>query len=101
MTAPDWVDKAVTEVDEPSPLNNAQIGRLLRMTEALRDDSALMAQCAMIKQEVEAGEYEQAQALYDELDAAEQMATWVAPKYGGIFTTFERKVLKNLHKGEN
>ena len=98
MTAPDWVDKAVTEVGEPTGLNNAQVGRLLRMTEALREDPALMAQCALIKQEIEAGEYSQAQALYEELDAAEKMATWVAPKYGGIFTTYERKVLKNLHE---
>jgi len=98
VSAPDWVDSAVREVADAPPLNDAQVWRLIRLTEVLRGDPALLEQIAHIKRHIEREEYEDAQCLYDELTAEEKVATWVAPKFGGIFTTFERKVLKNLHK---
>lgn len=98
---PAWVDGEVTE---GQTLTNAQIERLLRMMEVLRDPANLK-QIAEIKEnchfdgdsDVDSVErcYEYALILFQEFSEAEQQALWVAPKWGGIFTTHERKILRN------
>jgi deoxycytidylate deaminase len=47
-----------------------------------------------IKQAISEGEIEYAKECYGELSEDEQKAIWVAPSKGGIFTTEERKAIK-------
>ena len=39
--------------------------------------------------------HEQARLLWSEFVQAEQEALWIAPSKGGIFTTYERRVLRS------
>lgn len=68
-------------------------GRLLRHNEVLRDLTVLHM-VYEIKWAMRETDDFYARQLWSELSHDEQMALWVAPKYGGIFTTEERKVLK-------
>lgn len=49
---------------------------------------------SFIKEQLKLGEIEAAKEAYSELSEDEQKAIWVAPSKGGIFTTEERKLLK-------
>jgi len=80
-------------VNESYKLTDAQIVRLLAMTECLRD-TINMQQVAEIKQAIKEGDDLSAIAFWSEFTEEEQTALWVAPKYGGIFTTDERKALR-------
>ncbi len=90
MSQPDWIHD---EVAEKPPLNDAQVKRLMRMTEVLRD-SANLLQAYHIKHAFECDDAEQIKALWEEFTEEEQIALYVAPKFGGIFTTAERKAIK-------
>ena len=61
------------------------------MAEAIRKnwDSVIA-----IKQHIALGEIEEAQEDWAEIPQAEQEAMWVAPSKGGLFTTEERKLIK-------
>ena len=91
----EW-DAPVVEIERlDKSLSPDQQGRLIEMVEVLRDYNNLK-QIAEIKMNCEDDEYyEYARVLFEEFTQKEQQALWVAPTYGGIFTTHERKVLKN------
>ena len=94
MTAPDWT---YGEVEGSPPLTTDQVRRVLAMMEVLRQPGNI-SQMAEIKAAIdngEEGDLEMARALWDEFTQDEQQSLWVAPTYGGIFTTHERKVLRN------
>ena len=80
-------------VNESHNLTNTQVIRLLKMNEVLRDEINL-CQVSEIKGVLRSDDDEGAQALWSEFTEEEQIALWVAPKYGGIFTTEERKRLR-------
>jgi hypothetical protein len=80
-------------VNESHKLNNAQVVRLLAMTELLRDTSTVET-VYLIKTMISADEDFDAQALWSDFTENEQKTLWVAPMYGGIFTTEERKRLR-------
>ena len=93
----DWMDG---EVDIPeATLTGGQIFALLRMTEMLQDP--IMLHCVyVIKGSISADELDSGKEAWLELSEAEQTALWVAPKFGGIFTTEERKIIKGGFKDE-
>ena len=84
------------EVDESKPLlNTGQIYRLMRMTEVLRDPLNWES-VYFIKQYIAYDDMVGAYQLWDEFTESEQEALWVAPTYGGIFTTEERKAIRDM-----
>jgi hypothetical protein len=91
----DWMDQEI-EIKEQT-LTNGQVFALMRMTEALRDPIVFQSIFEM-KHSFASGDYEYAGHVWSELTEDEQTALWVAPKYGGIFTTEERKIIKGGFK---
>jgi hypothetical protein len=87
-------------VNESHKLTDAQVNRLLKMTECLRD-RLNMYQVHDIKFCIAMEKYDEAIALWSEFTEDEQIALWIAPTYGGIFTTAERKRLKPLTREED
>lgn len=77
-------------------LNKAQTHRLLSMVEALRNDPVLLKQVCELKEAITNEDLEYAAECWNGLEEWEQTAIWVAPKYGGIFTTEERRVVRAL-----
>jgi len=75
-------------------LTQGQQLALLALTKALREDLILLEYVVQIKQALAGDGDMDARALWNELDDMEQSILWVAPKYGGIFTTDERKRLR-------
>jgi hypothetical protein len=82
-------------VNESHKLSDAQVNRLLKMTECLREDNNL-GQVYEIKRAIWMDEDGQAIEMWSEFTEDEQVALWIAPTYGGIFTTEERKRLRPL-----
>jgi hypothetical protein len=64
------------------------------MTECMRDSRINIAQIYDIKMAIIDGDYDCAIEMWSEFDEIEQTALWIAPTYGGIFTTEERKRLR-------
>lgn len=87
----DWMDDEV-DIREQT-LTNGQVFALLRMTTLLRDPIIFQSVFSM-KESFGDGDYEYAGHVWSELSQEEQTALWVAPKFGGIFTTEERKIIK-------
>jgi len=83
---------------EEHKLNDKQVIRLLAMTEAIRESEYLADYVHQIKQALHEGRREDAVGLWADLSESEQIALWVAPTYGGIFTTAERKALHHEEK---
>lgn len=96
-SAPDWVDEKPIEV-KPE-LNESQFQRLLAQSKMLRDNPILLISLAEVKGFLAAGDTMAATQVWDELEEYEQQALWLAPSYGGLFTTEQRKQLK--FKGDN
>jgi len=93
----DWMD---SEVDVPEQtLTNAQVFALLRMTETLRGWEVFETVREM-KRSIASDDLSYVAALWGELSEYEQTALWVAPKFGGIFTTEERKIIKGGFKND-
>ena len=90
--APAWARQPVDIV--PDNMTWTRVRRVMRLTAALRDDVLLFEQMSMVKRALSDGDLAQAKALYSELEEWEQEAMWVAPSYGGVFTTEERKKLR-------
>jgi len=87
----DWMDG---EVDIPEQtLSNAQVFALLRMTEALKDRTVLLS-AVELKDSIAVGDMVLAEQVWTELSEDEKTALWVAPKFGGIFTSEERSIIK-------
>ena len=86
---PDWVDE---EVIDAAPLRDAQVKRLLAMNKVLQNPTNLQ-QVLAIKNSFDVGKSVEAVALFDDFTDDEQTALLIAPLYGGIFTTEERKML--------
>ena len=93
----DWMDDEV-DIREQT-LTNGQVFALLRMTEILRRPSVAYS-VGYIKQYIFEENLWSSQECWDELSQEEQTALWVAPKFGGIFTTEERKIIKGGFKDE-
>lgn len=86
---PDWVED---EVLGNAPLRDSQVRRLLEMNKLLQDPANL-EQIAMIKRAFADDEKLASLDYFEEFTQEEQGCLLVAPKYGGIFTTAERKLL--------
>lgn len=94
----DWMDKPVAQPEKP-PLDARQIARLLKMMAAFQTDLQLFGQVALIRACINEGDREFALQMWDELSAEEQETVWIAPKFGGIFTTEERRIIKERDIG--
>ncbi len=90
MLAEDWSGE-VTNVSYK--LTNSQVVRLLGMIEVLRIAENL-EQISEIKLSLSTDHIDDARGMWSDFTDAERKALWVAPLYGGIFTTEERKQLK-------
>jgi hypothetical protein len=91
----EWGD----EVESTEPLLNlGQQGRVLKHNEALRE--GLIYSVADIKSGIKEGDMVYAAQCWQELTEDEQTAIYIAPKFGGIFTTNERKIIKEGFKDE-
>lgn len=75
-------------------LTEGQHNGLLRLNHALRSDLVLLQCVVEIKIAFSGGDDMYARALWGDLTPEEEEALWIAPKYGGIFTTDERKRLR-------
>jgi hypothetical protein len=84
-------------VNDSHNLTNTQVIRLLAMTEVLRDRINLI-QIFDIKTMIREEDYHSAIGYWSEFTEQEQVALWVAPTFGGIFTTEERKRLRPQEK---
>jgi hypothetical protein len=86
-------------VNESHKLSDAQVNRLLKMTACLRD---LMnfEQVYQIKRHFYLNEDDDALGLWSDFTEDEQVALWIAPSVGGIFTTEERRRLRPLNVTE-
>ena len=94
----EWADGDVEDIGNTNKLNIKQEGYLLDMMEALRRTDVLSAEAAM-KGYIESNDMWDAKCEWEDLTQDEQNALWVAPSYGGVFTTEERKVIKDGFKG--
>ncbi len=94
----DWMDGDVV-AEEEMPITAGQVNRLLKMIEALRLDGVL-GTVVCIKDSISQKDMMYANQLWDCLSEEEQTALWVAPSYGGIFTTEERKIIQGGFKNE-
>ena len=92
----DWMDGEVEDVPDVS-LTNGQMFAVLRMTEAMRD-LTMLSSVFQIKNGIAQGDMLLANESWSELTETEQTALWVAPKFGGIFTTEERSIIKGGFK---
>ncbi len=81
-------------VAQSQSLDEGQLWRLMRLTALLRDDVIALRTVLEIKESLSQGDTEGARGLFYTLEDHEQQAVWIAPKYGGIFTTEERKQLR-------
>ncbi len=72
----------------------AQVTRVMRLMHSLRTDPVLLDYVLQIKHAFADEVDEDALALWSQLSEQEMTILWVAPKYGGIFTTDERKRLR-------
>lgn len=68
------------------------VERLLKHNHAL---SRNIESVAYIKRNIVLGDLSSALEAWAELDEDDQIALWVAPSKGGIFTTEERKLIRS------
>jgi hypothetical protein len=80
--------------DKPSR-DEQRYARLLVHNAALRDPIT-METVAEIKRAFRDDDIPHMEILWRELTEKEQRALWIAPSYGGIFTTKEREVLNSF-----
>jgi len=93
----DWMDG---EIDiQEQKLSNGQIFALLRMTGVL-SNTVVIQSVGLIKEGITDRDFGIAHQIWGELSEEEQTALWVAPKFGGIFTTEERKIIKGGFKND-
>jgi len=87
-----WFDAEVEEMPKRK-LNERQEAAVLRMMDVLRDPANLMT-VAHIKKAIAENDAVRAEMFWSDFTEDEQNALWVAPTYGGIFTTHERKMIR-------
>ena len=81
------------DVESTEPLLSVgQQGRVLKQNEAMRN--GLIQSVCQIKVAIDQGDMVYAAQCWQELTEDEQTAIYIAPKFGGIFTTEERSVIK-------
>ena len=85
---------SLTATDKPS-LDEQRYYRLLKHNAALRDVITLET-VAAIKRALDNDDECHAEQLWRELEHDTTMALFVAPMYGGIFTTKERAFLASI-----
>jgi hypothetical protein len=85
-------------VNDSHNLTNTQVIRLMKMTKLLRSDMSNLLQLFAIKEAIACEDYDHAHSLWSEFTEEEWVILWVAPKFGGIFTTEERKRLRPQEK---
>ena len=95
----DWADGEVVVTGNTHKLTVRQERALLEMMEVLRQNSVISSACG-IKISLESGDMWNAKCYWEDLTQEEQNALWVAPTYGGVFTTHERKVIQEGFKDE-
>lgn len=91
----DWSGEVEAPKEDESKLNSKQVDKLFRHNEALRDN---LDSVVCIKDCIAQGDMTEAQEAWAELSEDEQTALWVAPSFGGIFSTQERKIILNGFK---
>ena len=74
-------------------LNERQEAAVLRMMDVLRDTTSIET-VYLIKRAVAGGDSTEVEMYWSDFTEDEQNALWVAPTYGGIFTTHERKMIR-------
>jgi hypothetical protein len=84
-------------VNDSHNLTNTQVIRLMKMTELLRWIPNI-SQVYEIKLAFFDEREDDAKALWSDFSEEEQVILWVAPTFGGIFTTEERKRLRPQEK---
>ena len=95
---PDIWDRDIES--ETHKLTDPQVVRLFDMCCHLRDNPNDLNQIASIKLALVRNDDFAALAMWDEFTEAEKTVLWVAPKFGGLFTTEERKRLKPETRSE-
>ena len=91
----DWSGSVEESAEPKSKLDAKQVDKLLRHNEAL---SCNLTSVICIKDCIVQGALDEASEAWSELSEDDQTALWVAPKFGGIFTTEERKIILNGFK---
>ena len=89
--AEDWSEEVV---EEKSLLDASQFERLLAQSTLIRENPWVLATIGNIKDGLDNDDHMAAKEAWIELEEDEQRALWLAPKYGGLFTTEERKQLR-------
>jgi hypothetical protein len=92
MADDDWMDKPLAPSKDP--LSRGQMTRLMAMTDLLSSDVLVLQTVMQIKLSFLKGDAGAISQLWVELEEEEQQALWVAPSFGGIFTTAERTAIK-------
>lgn len=87
----DW--SGTVEV-EKSLLDASQFARLLAQSKLLREEPWVLTTVSNIKDAIYIGDNMGKEEAWAELEVEQQQALWLAPKYGGLFTTEERKQLR-------
>jgi len=95
MKDDDWSGEVESPKEDKSKLTAGQISKLLRHNECLRVN---LFSVMTIRMALSDDLYDEAAESWNELTEDEQTALWVAPSYGGIFTTEERKIILNGFK---
>lgn len=88
-----WYEKEVKFEDHK--LSHSQVNRLLEMTALLCDDLQVMQTVVEMKQLIR-NDDPAWEDFWSDLSEEEQNTLWVAPTYGGIFTTKERKIIHKM-----
>ena len=87
----DWSEKVVVE---KSLLDASQFERLLAQSKLLREEPWVLITVCNIKDAINNGDDMGKSEAWSELEVEQQNALWLAPTYGGLFTTEERKQLR-------
>lgn len=76
-------------------LDNAAVYRLVKHNDCLRDN---LGSVSCIKDCIAQKAFDEAHEAWCELSQDEQTDLYIAPSKGGIFTTYERSIIKNNFK---
>jgi hypothetical protein len=79
---------------ENATQNDRREVRLIAMCNYLRENPDILMMVALIKEALSKSLDWDAMGLWEQLSDQERITLWIAPKYGGLFTTDERKRLK-------
>jgi hypothetical protein len=92
--APDWVDGAVVAIKDA--LDPSQMDRLLAQSKLIRDEPWVLQSIMSIKDGIFNDDPMAVREAWAELTEEQQNTLWLAPTYGGLFTTSERTYIKTM-----